>query len=75
MLHGERNKNSRLEKLVIEIMRLGYSFVMTFLLLFFFIRIIYIFFEYDIFGYSFVMTFLLLFFIRIIYISFLKLLF
>ena len=35
MLHGERNKNSRLEKLVIEIMRLGYSFVMTFYYYFF----------------------------------------
>jgi hypothetical protein len=46
MLHGERNKNSRLEKLVTKIMGLGYSFVMTFLL-FFFIRIIYISFEYD----------------------------
>jgi hypothetical protein len=47
MLHGERNKNSRLEKLVTEIMGLRYSFVMTFLLLLFFIRIIYISFEYD----------------------------
>jgi hypothetical protein len=26
MLHGERNKNSRLEKLVIEIMGLGFFF-------------------------------------------------
>jgi hypothetical protein len=41
MLHGERNKNSRLKKLVTEIMGLGY---------FFFIRTIYISFEYDIFG-------------------------
>jgi hypothetical protein len=35
MLHRERNRNSRLKKLVTEIMGLGYSFVMTFLLLFF----------------------------------------
>jgi hypothetical protein len=35
MLHGESNRNSRLEKLVTEIMGLGYSFVMTFLLFFF----------------------------------------
>jgi hypothetical protein len=49
MLHGERNKNSRLEKLVTVIMGLRYFFVMTFLL-FFFIRTIYISFEYDIFG-------------------------
>jgi hypothetical protein len=44
MLHGERNKNSRLKKLLTEIMGLGYIFVMTFLL-FYFIRTIYISFE------------------------------
>jgi hypothetical protein len=57
MLHGEKNKNGRLEKLVTEIMGLGFFF-------FFF------FFSLGPFIYLLNMTFLLLFFIRIIYISF-----